>query len=218
MAQPGPLPLAGAGHPGAGSAGGSFSYHCNRCNRCCRDRRIQVNPYEVLRLARNCGLTTGEVVERHVDTERMALRRRSDGTCVFLGSSGCTVHADRPLACRLYPLGRIVRGSDETWVLLPPADGSEGVRGTTGEVKSYVGKQGAIPYMRAADAYHGVVERALMAGCADETNRNDGSAGRWLLDVDACVETTGEPDVDLALHLDFLENMRATGGTSAWQS
>lgn len=126
---------------------------------------------------------------------------------MFLGNSGCTVHTDRPLACRLYPLGRIVRGSDEQWVVLPPADGSEGVRGTADEVKSYVRKQGAIPYMRAADAYHAVVERALIAGAAGETARNDGSSGRWLLDVDACVVTTGEPDVDLALHLNFLENV-----------
>lgn len=92
--------------------------------------------------------------------------------------------------------------------MLPPADGSEGVRGTKGEVESYVRKQGAIPYMRAADAYHAIVERALMAGSGGETTRNDGKAGHWLLDVDACVETTGEPDVDLALHLDFLENTR----------
>lgn len=201
------LPLAGAGHARSGSAEGAFSYHCHRCNRCCRDRRIQVNPYEVIRLARNRGLTTGEFVERHVDTERMALRRRPDGACVFLGSSGCTVHTDRPLACRLYPLGRIVRGSDETWVVLPAADGSEGVRGTAGKVKSYVRKQGAIPYMRAADAYHALVERALIAGAAGETARNDGSSGRWLLDVDACVDTTGEPEIDLALHLDHLEKL-----------
>jgi hypothetical protein len=112
------------------------------------------------------------------------------------------------LACRLYPLGRIVRGSDETWVVLAPAEGSEGVRGTKGEVKSYVRQQGAIPFMRAADAYHAVVERALMAGCAGETNRNGGTSGRWLLDVDACVDTTGEPEVDLALHLDLLESLR----------
>lgn len=90
----------------------------------------------------------------------------------------------------------------------PPADKSEGVRETAGEVKSYVREQGAIPYMRAADAYHAVVERALMAGGADETNRNDGNSGRWLLDVDASVDTTGECEVDLALHLELLENLR----------
>ena len=47
------LPLAGPDGPEAGTRGASFSYTCNRCNRCCRDKRIQVNPYEVLRLSRN---------------------------------------------------------------------------------------------------------------------------------------------------------------------
>ena len=30
-----------------------FSYRCTRCNSCCVDKRIQVNPYEIARLARN---------------------------------------------------------------------------------------------------------------------------------------------------------------------
>lgn len=202
------LPLAGQGHERAGTASAPFSYACRRCNRCCRDRRIQVNPYEVLRLARNRGISTGELVDRHVDPSLVSLRRRPDGTCVFLGPSGCTVHADRPLVCRLYPLGRVVRGAEEAWVVLPEAAGSEGVRGTDGQVEEYVRAQGAEPYLRAADVYHAVVERMMLARPGEIPSSTPADAapvnGRWLLDVDAHVQTTGDPERDLHRHAEFL--------------
>src|SRR5215470_9862277 len=93
----------------------AFDYVCRRCLKCCHHQRIQLNPYELARLARNLGLTTTEF--RAAWTEHgdgLALRQTETGACVFLGSEGCTVHPDRPLVCRLYPLGRHVS-----------ADGSE---------------------------------------------------------------------------------------------
>jgi Fe-S-cluster containining protein len=36
------------------------------------------------------------------------LRHNDDGACIFLGEAGCTVHSDRALVCRLFPLGREV--------------------------------------------------------------------------------------------------------------
>src|ERR1700752_4896509 len=92
-----------------------FGYKCHRCMRCCYDKRIQINPYESARLARNLGQTTTEF--RSAWTEDGAgtvLKQTDTGACIFLGNDGCTVHPDRPLVCRLYPLGRRVR-----------ADGSE---------------------------------------------------------------------------------------------
>lgn len=212
-----PLPVAGGAYAGAGTAAARFSYTCNRCNRCCRDKRIQVNPYEVVRLARNRGISTGDFIERHIDTEQMALRKSPDGSCVFLGSEGCTVHEDRPLVCRLYPLGRISRGGREKWVILPDAPGSEGIHATDGSVRDYVREQGAIEYMRAADAYHAVVEHLMLQQAHDGSHREDGERneneleeieasrdGRWLLDMDAHIETSEDPDVDLARHVAYL--------------
>src|SRR3990170_3176536 len=39
-----------------------FAYTCNACSRCCYGKAILVGPYEVLRLARNRGLTTTELL------------------------------------------------------------------------------------------------------------------------------------------------------------
>ncbi len=210
---PGPPPslsVAGAGSPGEGTAAAEFSYTCHRCNRCCRNRRIQVNPYEVMRLARNLSLSTCDVIDRHVDVHTMSLRRREDGTCVFLGPDGCTVHADRPLVCRLYPLGRIVRGPDETWVVLSPAENSAGVFTRGGSVSAYVRAQGAEPYLRAADAYHAVVEAALRAGRGGEGSHTP-IEGRSLLDVDAAIRPSDDsgtdPDTDLAAHVSHLRRL-----------
>lgn len=36
----------------------AFGYTCNRCTNCCRNKLIQVNPYEIARLARHKGVGT----------------------------------------------------------------------------------------------------------------------------------------------------------------
>jgi hypothetical protein len=168
-----------------------------------------VNPYEVLRLARAIGLATGEFVDSFIDLDRMALRRSSDDTCVFLGDSGCTVHADRPLVCRLYPLGRIVRGDNEKWVVLPASDGSEGKFRSDGSVHDYVDSQGALPYMEAADACHALLEEALLArGNAPGEGIDNGP--RWILDADSHVKSQGDIDRDFAAHLKVLRTALVT--------
>ncbi len=84
-----------------------FGYTCNRCKRCCTDKRIQVNPSEVARLARNRAkaLSSFARIGRLAAKEPFCARKKTWPAC-FLGPGGCEVHADRPLACRLYPLGR----------------------------------------------------------------------------------------------------------------
>jgi len=131
-----------------------FSYACGRCSRCCYHKGISLNPYEVLRLARRQGLTTTEFIERFTDAAGTLLRQRADGACVFLGERGCGVHADRPLVCRIYPLGRRISAEDEeTFSELEPHPQTEGKYGTQGTVGGYLHSQGAGPYMQAADRY-----------------------------------------------------------------
>jgi Fe-S-cluster containining protein len=85
----------------------AFGYVCHRCLKCCQHKLIQLNPYEIARLARNRGMTTSEFRSAWtMDGVGLYLAQTKSGTCVFLGGDGCTVHPDRPLVCRLYPLGR----------------------------------------------------------------------------------------------------------------
>lgn len=135
-----------------------FSYECRACSRCCRNKKIQVNPYELARLGLALGLPVIELVERFT-VQGVHLQQRQDGTCVFLGSDGCSVHVHRPLACRLYPLGRIVNPTGERFVPVRPHPRSEGIGGESGCVADYLAQQGAAPFIAAADAYYALYLR-----------------------------------------------------------
>jgi Fe-S-cluster containining protein len=92
-----------------------FSYDCHACRRCCHDKVIRLNPYEVARLAQNRGISTTVFLAQYTGAQGTVLKQVDHGACVFLTPEGCGVHADRPLVCRLYPLGRHVtseRGED----------------------------------------------------------------------------------------------------------
>jgi uncharacterized protein len=130
-----------------------FSYRCMACSRCCRNKLIQLNPYELARIALALHVSTGDVVDRHT-RDGVYLRQRADGTCVFLTQHGCGIHAHRPLVCRLYPLGRIVNPSGERFVVVTPHPNSRGLYGTDGAVGDYLEQQQAGPFMQAADAYY----------------------------------------------------------------
>ena len=119
-----------------------------------------MNPYEVYRLARRLGMTTTSFIEQHTVNGGTELAVRDDLTCVFLGEQGCGVHSDRPLVCRLYPLGRVVQsGEPDRYFLMEPHPQSEGVYGDEGSVAAYLEQQGAAPFMAAADEYFALLER-----------------------------------------------------------
>jgi Fe-S-cluster containining protein len=132
-----------------------FYFSCKRCLTCCRFKSIQLNPFEIARLATNRGISTTQFIKNYTIANGTFLQNREDGTCVFLDDKGCTVHPDRPLVCRLYPLGRYVDflGVEE-FAQLELEHGCKGtVRDDGRIVEHYLGEQDAIPFMHAADRY-----------------------------------------------------------------
>lgn len=111
------------------ASGETFSFTCHPgvpCfNTCCADVNIVMTPFDVLRLARRLGMTTrdfldtytGNPITKDLNLPIVILKMRDDEgkRCHFLGEHGCTVYADRPWACRMYPLG----------MALPPARAGE---------------------------------------------------------------------------------------------
>lgn len=184
----------------------SFSYSCNRCKKCCYDKRIRLTPYEILRLARNLRLTTREFISQFTEEQGTILRFRSeDGGCSLLGEEGCTVHADRPGVCRIYPLGGLfeLEGA-ETFALLTPHPESLGVYGTPATFKpsdtvaSFLDAQGIAPYHRANRRYVELLTRLLPLIAehvtirrdnepAAEINSSELEIAEWF-DVDTVVE------------------------------
>jgi len=169
------------------SRASKFGYACRRCSLCCRNKRIQVNPYELVRLAKAKGETTREFRERWtVNGEGTTLGQKEDGTCVFLGSHGCEVHADRPLVCRLYPLAHYaLTDGGEYFTMLEGHPQSQGEFTNRGTVADYLAAQGALPFMDAADAYF-----------------------RWLCDAHKWLDLTGQAirvGADKDPHCDLLD-------------
>ncbi len=162
----------------------SFSYSCNRCKKCCYDKRIRVTPYEILRLARNLRITTSEFISQFTEESGTVLRRRSeDGGCSLLGESGCTVHADRPGVCRIYPLGgRFQLEGEEKFALVTPHPESLGIYGTPATFKpndtvaSFLDAQGIAPYHRANKKYVELLTRLAPLVAEYATSRGDKEA------------------------------------------
>jgi uncharacterized protein len=170
--------------------GASFSYQCRACSRCCYGRRIQVNPYELARLSRGLGITTTEVIARFTVDGGTALAIRSDSACTFLGPNGCTVHADRPLVCRLYPLGRAVDvDGNEAFVKLEPHPETEGLYGNDGTVRSYLDSQSVTPYIAAAERYLAVYTQLTSGGNDRDEGPSSDIDPRAFIDADLAVQT-----------------------------
>lgn len=107
------------------SGDGRYVFGCHSdlpCfTRCCSDVNIVLTPVDVLRLSRRLGLTTTEFLARHalvpitkdLQLPVVMLRMREDEgrRCTFVGEGGCSVYADRPWSCRMYPVA----------MALPPA-------------------------------------------------------------------------------------------------
>jgi len=191
----------------------AFAYVCNRCSLCCQGKLIQVNPYEIARLARRVGVSTGQFTADYTEDGAGArLARDATDTCVFLGPQGCTVHPDRPLVCRIYPLGRHVAAEGtERWTHVAPHPQTKGVYGKDGTIADYIAAQGALPFMRAADAYTEWLRSAYRVIDAGDDATSLEAAD--LLDMDSmiaahCRETGADEPLDIearmALHLAIL--------------
>jgi len=144
-------------------------FACARCGACCAHQAIQLNPWEVWRLARQLGQATGEFIARHTDNAGLFLRFGPDGRCGFLTPTGCAVHPARPLACRLYPLG--LETNPEGQDVYAPLARHPGCQGGASpalagaDLAAYLASQGAGPWLAAQRAYLALA-RELVAGLA----------------------------------------------------
>ena len=159
-----------------------FSYRCTRCNRCCTGKRIQVNPYEIARIARARGVSTAEARERF--TLDSVLRQDDEDRCIFLGEQGCGIHGDRPLVCRLFPLGRVIESGGAVHLVRVDPSWAHGDFGEAGVVSDFVEAQGAAPFIAAADAYFDWYCRARERLAAGETGSEESGLSD-LLDIDS---------------------------------
>jgi Fe-S-cluster containining protein len=92
-------------------------------NACCKNIDISLTPYDVVRLKKRLGMTSGEFLVKYTfpyEIERdgiagIKLKPIDDGTaCQFMTDEGCSVYEDRPTSCRYYPVALLsLRRQDE---------------------------------------------------------------------------------------------------------
>lgn len=92
-----------------------FSCHSGLAcfNSCCADINILLTPYDLLRMRRSAGLSSGEFLKRYTvplladdGLPLLVLKMNEDETksCPFVLSEGCMIYPDRPWSCRMYPI------------------------------------------------------------------------------------------------------------------
>ncbi len=82
-----------------------LTWNCIRCGRCCRDiedwdRRVLLLEKDITRLEKQ---GEKDFFEPTDEGKFVAVMKKKDGRCVFLGEAGCMVYGERPLLCLMYP-------------------------------------------------------------------------------------------------------------------
>ncbi len=133
--------------------------------QCCRDVNIYLTPYDILRLRRALGLSSGEFLHRHtqhflagstgIPVVQLAMNSQNL-YCQFVTPEGCRVYSDRPWACRMYPLDlgnregeyHLIVNHEKCLGLLEP---------NVQTVGEYLENQGVQPYVEMEQAFQQVL-------------------------------------------------------------
>jgi Fe-S-cluster containining protein len=77
-------------------------WRCNSCGKCCKAYSVVVSFYEWLKIVKNYGVETTAS-----GLDKLFIKRRSDGLCVFLynlsGTYLCGLQQMKPKACKIWP-------------------------------------------------------------------------------------------------------------------
>jgi Fe-S-cluster containining protein len=148
-------------------------------------------------------MSTTEFLSRYTTSNGTTLKQTGQGACVFLTPQGCGVHPDRPLVCRLYPLGRKVSADGvERFHEVTPHPQTEGVYGADGSVQDFLTKQGAQPFIEAVEHYVDLISRMAPRMQASIKNSDLHDDVKQLLDGMAGQESREVPswlDMDQAV-------------------
>ncbi len=138
---------------------------CSRSGNCCHGKNVNLNPWELHSFAKEKKTTTREF--RDLYTEFGGIKLKFDGkigwdnkeACSqYIDNFGCSVHLGRPLACRLYPLGRQIQSEEVNYIfegkefpcLAPCPEVVDLPKLSVGE---YLAGQQTEKYEKAQDAY-----------------------------------------------------------------
>jgi Fe-S-cluster containining protein len=126
-------------------------------SNCCKaSAPIVLNPYEIALICRERAMSYEDLLDI-VDTDRadgfpLVMLPRNP-VCHFWTPSGCGIYSARPLACRLFPIGRVFDGF-QSRLVLPGRNICQGLAPSpAGTVADYVSSQKAAMQIQMADRW-----------------------------------------------------------------
>ncbi len=96
---------------------------CTRTGTCCHGNQVNINPWELNQLAKTKNCSPKDLRDNFTDLR--GIRLRFDGeknelnkkSCRFYDNQiGCSIHNGRPLACRLFPIGRKIQNNTVEYI------------------------------------------------------------------------------------------------------
>ena len=138
---------------------------CSRSGTCCFGKAVMLNPWELLSFSKEKKITSREFRDLYCEFGGIRLRfngkpdKKGQQACSqYVDNVGCSVHLGRPLACRLYPLGRQIQFNKAHYIyegeqfpcLTDCAEVLELPKLSVGE---YLKGQEADPFEKAQDEY-----------------------------------------------------------------
>ncbi|MBP6091095.1 MAG: YkgJ family cysteine cluster protein [Crocinitomicaceae bacterium] len=147
---------------------------CSRKGTCCFGNQVLVNPWELAAIAHEKNISTRDFRDQFCDLH--GTRLLFDGVVGFnnqkscsqyIENKGCSVHNGRPLACRLFPIGRLIQENNSSYFyegnLFPCLNGCPEVKNLPYlRVDDYIKGQETHNHEQAQDAY-----LEIMQNCAD---------------------------------------------------
>ena len=138
---------------------------CSRSGTCCFGKAVMLNPWELLNFSKEKKITPREFKELYTELGGIRLlfngnpdKKGQKACSQYIDNVGCSVHKGRPLACRLYPLGRQIQFDKAHYIYEGATfpcltDCAEVLDLPKLSVGEYLKGQGAGPFEKAQDAY-----------------------------------------------------------------
>jgi Fe-S-cluster containining protein len=96
---------------------------CSRKGTCCHGNQVLLNPWELHRLAFEKQISVREFRDLYCDWSGILLKfngekdHRGKSSCSqYIENFGCSSHEGRPLACRLFPIGRQIQSETVQYI------------------------------------------------------------------------------------------------------
>lgn len=96
---------------------------CSRSGNCCHGNVVRLNPWELFSLAKEKNITTRDFRNLYTLYGGIQLLfngkkgwNEKEACSQYIENFGCGVHIGRPLACRLFPLGRQIQSNEVHYI------------------------------------------------------------------------------------------------------